>query len=207
MQSSMTLTSIVALFSAMALLAAIPSLSVLTVSTRAATFGFVQGVFTTLGIVVGDIVFIIITIGGLSLLADMMGGLVTVIKYLGGAYLIFLGIGLCRSKFKEVETKKIAKSSLVSSFLTGLFITLGDQKATLFYLGFLPAFVDIHQISYLDTVIIITITILTVGGVKLCYAFMADRVRFSISSKITKRINVAAGAVMIVVGLFLLTQS
>ncbi len=61
MQSSMTLSSIVALFSAMA---AIPSFSVLAVSTRAATSGFIHGVFTTLGIVVGEIVFIMITIGG-----------------------------------------------------------------------------------------------------------------------------------------------
>ncbi|MCT7952785.1 hypothetical protein NG798_23575 [Ancylothrix sp. C2] len=60
--------------------------------------------------------------------------------------------------------------------------------------------------SYLDIVIIIIITILTVGGVKLCYAFMADRARFSISSKITKRINLAVGCVMISVGFFLLTQ-
>ena len=63
-----------------------------------------------------------------------------------------------------------------------------------------------NAISYLDTVIIIIITILTVGGVKLCYAFMADRARFSISSKITKRINVTAGCVMIAVGSFLLAQ-
>ncbi|MCT7952714.1 LysE family transporter [Ancylothrix sp. C2] len=129
MQSSMTLSSIVALFCAMAVLAAIPSFSVLTVSTRAATFGFIHGVFTTLGIVAGDIVFIKITIGGLSLLAEMMDSLFALIRYLGGAYLILLGIGLCRSKVKEVEPEKIVKSSLLSCFLTGLFITLGDQKA------------------------------------------------------------------------------
>lgn len=206
-QSSMTLSSTLALFSAMTVLAAIPSLSVLTVSTRAATSGFIHGAFTTLGIVSGDIVFIIITLGGLSLFSEMMGSLFALIRYLGGAYLILLGINLCRSKFKDIETNKVVKSSLLSSFFTGLFITLGDQKATIFYMGFLPAFVDIYKISYLDVFMIITITILSVGGVKLCYAFMADRNRFSISPKITKRINIAAGCVMIAVGCFLLTKS
>ncbi|MBD2002017.1 LysE family transporter [Funiculus sociatus] len=207
MQSSMTFSSIVALFSAMIILASIPSISVLAVTTRAATSGFIHGVFTTVGIVLGDIIFIIIAIWGLSFLAEAMGSLFVLIKYLGAAYLILLGIGLCRSKSKNVETQEVIKSSLLSSFLTGLLITLGDQKATLFYLGFFPAFLDISKISYWDTLIIIAITTVAVGGVKLGYAFLADRARFFISSKIRKRINIAAGCVMIAVGVFLLTKT
>ncbi|WP_226590313.1 LysE family translocator [Microseira wollei] len=204
----MTFSSIVALFSAMVVLASIPSVSVLAVSTRAATFGFIHGVFTTIGIVLGDIIFIIIAIWGLSFLAETMGSLFFLIKYLAGAYLIFLEIGLCRSKSKNAETKEVMESSLLSSFLTGLFITLGEQKATLFYLGFFPAFLDISKISYFDTIIIIiAIAIVTVGGVKLGYAFMADRARSLISSKIGKGINIAAGCVTIAVGVFLITKA
>ena len=206
MQSSMTFSSIVALFSAMIILASIPSVSVLAVTTRAATSGFIHGIFTTLGIVLGDIIFIIIAIWGLSFLAEAMGSLFVLIKYLGASYLILLGIGLWKSKSNNVETEEVVKSSLLSSFLTGLFITLGDQKATLFYLGFFPAFVDISKISYWDTLIIITITTVAVGGVKLGYAFLADKARFFISSKVRKRINIAAGCVMIGVGVFLLTK-
>jgi threonine/homoserine/homoserine lactone efflux protein len=203
----MTFSSIAALFSAMIVLASLPSISVLAVASRSATSGFIHGVFTTLGIVLGDIIFIVIAIWGLSFLAETMGSLFVLIKYCGGAYLIWLGIGLCRSKFKNVETENIRESSLLSSFLTGLFITLGDQKATLFYLGFFPAFVDVSQISYFDTGIIIVITMVAVGGVKLGYALMADRARLLISSKIRKRINRLAGCVMIFVGLFLLTKA
>ncbi|MBD2016626.1 LysE family translocator [Microcoleus sp. FACHB-53] len=202
----MTFSSIVALFSAMVVLAAIPSVSVLAVSTRSATSGFIHGIFTSLGIVLGDIIFIIIAIWGLSLLAETMGSLFVLIKYLGGAYLILLGIGLCRSKFKDIKTEEIVKSSLMSSFLTGLFITLGDQKATLFYLGFFPAFLDISKISYFDTGLIIAITTVAVGGVKLGYAFMADKARLLISSPIRKGMNMAAGCVMISVGVFLVTK-
>jgi len=207
MQSSMTFNNIVALFSAMVVLASIPSVSVLAVSTRSATSGFIHGVFTTVGIVVGDIIFIIIAIWGLSLLAETMGNLFFLIKYLGGAYLIFLGIGLCRSKLNDMQTQEVIDTSLLSSFLTGLFITLGDQKATLFYLGFFPAFLDLSQISYFDTSIIIAITIVAVGGVKLGYAFMADRARLLVSSKIRKGINITAGCVMIAVGIYLIIKS
>lgn len=206
MQSSMTFSSMAALFGAMIVLAAIPSISVLAVSTRAATFGFIYGVFTTIGIVVGDIIFIIIAIWGLSLLAETMGNLLILIKYLGGVYLMLLGVGLCRSKVKDMKMDEVTESSWLSSFLTGLLITLGDQKATLFYLGFFPAFLDISKISYVDTIVIIAITVVTVGGVKLGYALMADRARLLISSKLRKRINIAAGCVMVAVGVFLVTK-
>lgn len=206
MQSSMTFSSLIALFSSMVILASIPSVSVLAVSTRSATSGFIHGVFTTIGVVLGDIIFIIIAIWGLSFFAETMEGLFILIKYLGGAYLILLGIGLCRSKSKDVKTEEVVETSLLSSFLAGLSITLADQKATLFYLGFFPAFLDISKISYLDTLIIIVITIVSVGGVKLGYAFMADRAKLLMSSKIRKGMNIAAGCVMIAVGVFLVTK-
>lgn len=207
MQTSMSLSNIVALFTAMVVLAAIPSVSVLAVSTRSATSGFIHGVFTTLGIVLGDIIFIIIAIWGLSFLAETMGSLFVLIKYLGGAYLIFLGIGLLRAKGRDVETGEVVKSSLFSSFLTGFLITLGDQKATLFYLGFFPAFVDLSRVSWWDTGVIIAIATVAVGGVKLGYALVANRARLLISGKITKGLNIAAGCVMIAVGMFLIIKT
>ncbi|MBD2259435.1 LysE family translocator [Pseudanabaena sp. FACHB-2040] len=207
MQSNLTFSSMVALFSALIVLAAIPSVSVLAVSTRAATSGFIHGVFTAMGIVLGDIIFILIAIWGLSFLAETMGSLFALIKYLGGAYLIGLGIALCRSKSSSVESEEAVDSSLLSSFLTGLAITMGDQKATLFYLGFFPAFLDISEVSYFDTAIIIAIAAVAVGGVKLGYAFMADRARLLISSRIRKGMNLVAGCVMIAVGVLLITKA
>jgi len=52
-------------------------------------------------------------------------------------------------------------------------ITLGDQKAILFYLGFFPAFLDLVAMSALDTAVILLVTTVAVGGVKLAYAGMA----------------------------------
>lgn len=207
MQSSMTLSGMVALFSAMIVLASIPSVSVLAVSTRSATSGFIHGAFTALGIVLGDIIFILIAIWGLSFLAETMGSFFIVLKYLGGAYLIGLGIKLCRAKFNKIDAQETVKSSLASSFMTGLLITLADQKATLFYLGFFPAFLDISKISYLDTLIIIAITIIAVGGVKLGYALMAHRARLLMSSNISQKMNFIAGCVMIAVGLFIMIKA
>jgi threonine/homoserine/homoserine lactone efflux protein len=199
----MSVNSVLALLVAMAVLAAIPSVSVLAVMTRSVTFGLIHGLFTGMGIVTGDIIFILVAIGGLSLLVKT-GSLFFLIKYLGAAYLIFLGFRLCRSRPQEMEIGKIRQSSLWSSYLTGLLITLADQKATLFYFGFFPAFLDMSKITYLDIVIIIAITVIAVGGVKLIYALMADRLRLLLRPHLAHRLNLLAGGVMIAVGLFLL---
>jgi threonine/homoserine/homoserine lactone efflux protein len=206
MQSSLTLSSSVALFSAMAVLAAMPSVSVLAVTMRAATFGLIHGVVTSIGIVTGDLIFILIAIGGLSLLAAKMGSLFILIKYVGAAYLIFLGMGLCRTQPKDPDTRAIASSSLGSSFLTGLLITLADAKATLFYLGFFPAFLDMTKISPVDAGIVMAIAIVAVGGVKLIYALMASRVKVLIPANISRRLHLLAGWIMIVVGIVLILK-
>lgn len=115
MQSSLTFSSIAALFGTMLVLASIPSVSVLVVSARSVASGFIHGVFTTIGIVVGDIIFILVAIVGLSVLAETMGGLFVIVKYLGGACLIGLGIALWRSKSKAEEVEGKTESSLLSS--------------------------------------------------------------------------------------------
>ena len=208
MQSSLTFSSIAALFGIMLVGAFIPSVSALAVSARSAAFGFTHGCFTSIGIVVGDIVFILIAIYGLSVLVDLMGTHFTLIKYLGAVYLIWLGIMLWTSKAKVDGVVTDKTSSLLSSFLTGLLITLGDQKAILFYLGFFPAFVDLAKISLFDTSIILFIAIIAVGGPKLVYAFMANKATLLFkNTNLDKKINITAGCVLITVGLFLVLKA
>ncbi|WP_008317072.1 LysE family translocator [Leptolyngbya sp. PCC 6406] len=246
MQSTITLGSTLALFSAMAVLAAIPSVSVLMVTTRSATLGLSHGVCTALGIVAGDLVFIGIALGGLSLVAHSLGDLAIPIQFLirygGGFYLIVLGVGLIRSGANPIGLKTHQKSSsqrsgdlrsgsrgsdpqlsnalgsgdrgsgtqdsnaqdsaLLSSFLAGLSITLADQKATLFYLGFLPTFVDGDTVSRLDGAIIMTTAIGAVGGVKLIYAVMAHRVSGWINLKLRRRMTAIVGTGLILIGLW-----
>ena len=190
------------------MLAIIPSISVLAVTARAAAFGFTHGMFTALGIVVADIIFILIAVYGLALLAGLMGEQFTWIKIVGGFYLIWLGISLWRADAKTRKTEEIKQSSWGSSFLTGFLITLGDQKAILFYLGFFPAFIDLSRMTPADTLTIIVIAIVGVGGAKLIYAYLADRASLAFKDKRAVRaINILAACVMIAVGLTLLLRT
>ncbi|MEE9342551.1 MAG: LysE family translocator [Gammaproteobacteria bacterium] len=201
----MTLASITALFASMLVLALLPSISVLTVTTRSATSGFLHGAFTALGIVVGDTLFILLAISGLSLLAETMGELFSLVKYAGGVYLIWLGVKLWLASPETVNDMGAVDASFVPSFLAGLFVTIGDQKAIFFYLGFLPAFIDLQNISIEETAIIVSVAIVAVGGVKLGYAFVAAKAGNTLKEfKVIKVLNKVAGLILLSIGVFLI---
>lgn len=170
MQITMTLSSMAALFGAMIVLAAVPSVSVLAVSARSVSSGFVHGAMTALGVVAGDLIFILLAMFGLALLVEALGDWFVWVKYLGGVYLVWLGVSFLRSSGENTEVRDPRDASRLSSFMTGLLVTLGDQKAVLFYLGFLPAFVDLDGYSYVDVGVVAAIAVVAVGGVKLGYA-------------------------------------
>jgi len=189
-------------------LAIVPSVSVLAVTARAASFGFSHGLFTALGIVVADIFFILLAVYGLAMIASLMGDRFRLVQYLGAAYLIWLGISMWRADARARSAERLPRSSWLSSFLTGVLITLGDQKAILFYLGFFPAFVDLSAVTPADTLIIILIAVLGVGGAKLVYAFLADRAGLLLGdSRSLRAINIVAACVMIAVGIALLLKA
>ncbi|UCH40117.1 MAG: LysE family translocator [Gammaproteobacteria bacterium] len=192
----------------MIVLAIIPSVSVLAVSARAAAFGFSHGLFTALGIVAGDIIFILVAVYGLVFVAEAMGEQFRLIKYIGGAYLIWLGISLWRADARARKREEVRQSSWGASFLTGLLITLGDQKAILFYLGFFPAFIDLSRMTPVDTLLIILIATVGVGGAKLVYAWLADRASLIFdNSNAVRGLNIFAACVMILVGVALLLKT
>ena len=172
----MNIIDSIALFAIMVTLAAIPSTSVALVITRSATLGLANGIAAATGIVIGDLTFVFLALLGLSVAAETLGDLFLSIKYLGSVYLIWMGITLLRSRDKtNVTAEQHELGSLLTSFLTGLILTLGDIKAIVFYISLFPAFIDTRSLSPSDTAIILLITIASVGGIKIVYAIVARR--------------------------------
>lgn len=189
----------------MIVLAAIPSLSVLAVTARAAAAGFRQGAWVALGIVAGDTVFIVLAIFGLQWLAAVLGDAFVWLKYLGGAYLLWLGFRLWRAE-AAVESQ-VTGAAANSSFMSGLLLTLADQKAILFYLGFFPAFVDLVALTLTDALALIVIAAIAVGGVKLAYAAAASRAGALAGPRLGRLLNRVAGGVLLAVGAYLIVRA
>ena len=180
LDSNLPLVTVIAMLGSMVVLAAIPSVSVLAVTARAAAFGFAHGFYTALGIVAGDIIFILIAVYGLVYISNLMGDQFLIVQLIGAAYLIWLGISLWRQSGNTATSEHAGETSSGSSFLSGLLITIGDQKAILFYLGFFPAFIELDRMTSADTLIIVLLAALGVGGPKLVYAWLADRARVAL---------------------------
>lgn len=204
---SLTLVDALTLFAAMSLLAAIPSLSVLAVTARAASAGFRQGAWVVLGIIVGDTVFIVLAIVGLQWLAAMLGDAFVWMRFLGGAFLLWLGFRLWRAEaVTEARTAGGVRVS-TSSFMSGLLLTLGDQKAILFYLGFFPAFIDLAAMTPTDVLAVVIIAAAAVGSVKLAYAGVASRAGALTGPRLGRTLNRAAGGVLLAVGAYVILRA
>jgi len=205
----MSLVEIIALFVVMTILALVPSASVALVVARSSTAGFLNGSAVAAGIVVGDLVFVFLAVLGMAALADVMGGLFLILRYLAGAYLIWFGISILRSNpLSHVKASGRSGSTLSASFLSGLILTLGDVKAILFYASLFPAFIDLGVITALDIAIVVILTIVSVGGVKLGYAYFAKRVvSFVKGSHAERTVKYTAGGFMVATGAYLMAKA
>lgn len=203
---SVSIAGMTGLFIALVALAVIPGVSVLTVSARAASSGFLHGALVSLGIVVGDLLFILLAVFGLVLLVEMAGDVLHLLKYVAGLYLLWLAVRLWRTDAHAGGQGRVQGTSAGSSFMAGLLITLADQKAIVFYLAFLPAFLDLAALTYRDMIAVMCITVIAVGGVKLGYAYLAGRAGTlfdsagTILNRIAAGVLLAAGALVIARG-------
>ena len=205
----MSLVAGLSLFVVMVGLAALPSASVALVVTRSATLGVRNGIAVALGIVLGDLVFVALAIAGMTTLAETMGAFFVVLKIVGGVYLVWLGVGLIRSRHAPVVSSgDVRKSTVCASAAAGFVLTLGDVKAIFFYASLLPAFVDMATLSRVDVGVVVLVTCLAVGGVKAGYAVVARRLVDRMQGASAQRFSrTAMGGLLIGAGTYVVARA
>jgi threonine/homoserine/homoserine lactone efflux protein len=121
---------------------AIPGPSVFYIVTRSLVQGRRAGVTSMLGVQAGGLVHVVAAAFGVSALVASSAAAFTVVKYAGAAYLVFLGL---RNLFgAEPDEPEIAgdPASTASLFGHGVVVNVLNPKTALFFLAFLPQFVD-----------------------------------------------------------------
>ena len=204
----MTLTSALALYTTMIVLALLPGPGVVVVVARALDSGFRQGLATAMGILSGDFIFIALTIFGLAALAEVMGSFFVIIKYAGAAYLIYLGYQLITSGNSDSGKPALKPANYSTNYLVGLATSVSNPKVTLFYLSFFPAFLDLETISMTDVGLLFLIATFSVGLVMAGYAYVAAKTKSSFAaSPRTKYLKFSSGALLIGGGVFVALRS
>lgn len=201
----MTAQSVAALMAAMFILSAVPGPSDFAVVARSVSHGLRQALLMILGIVVADCVLILLAIYSMATLAEALDDLFHFAAYACGAFMLWLGIKTLLAARRTGELPKPTVNDSRSSVLAGFLITMGDPKALLFYMGFFPAFIDLRQISILQTAVVMLIATIVICSVKGIYALLAERAfRFLGSSRLKRAFSIAAGCIFIGTGLYLL---
>ena len=203
----MNLTSILALIAATFIFALTPGPGVFAIVARAMTLGFWQSLSLIAGLVLGDLVYLLFAILGLAYVASIMGEFFLIVKVLGGLYLIWLGIQLWRTKSKPGGDELVNVRDGATNFLVGLSITASNPKVIVFYLGFLPAFIDLQTLDWVDIVLVLSVVALVVFAVCVGYALAAARARKLLRTQKSRKIlNRSAAGVMMTAGTVLIAR-
>ncbi len=128
---------------AAALLLLTPGPAVLYIVARSVEQGRSAGLASVFGITTGTLVHVLASTLGLSALLASSALAFAVVKYAGAGYLIYMGV---RRILKRTDTPtappRLARRSLGRLYRDGFIVNLLNPKTALFFLAFLPQFVD-----------------------------------------------------------------
>jgi threonine/homoserine/homoserine lactone efflux protein len=155
----------------------IPGPAVLYIVSQGVRHGRRAGVTAVLGVHTGSLVQVIGAVAGLSWLLVSSSLAFTVVKYAGAAYLIYLGV---RKLLSRGETEFVAAAPATSRarlFREGILVNVLNPKLALFFLAFLPQFVDPARGAIPIQTAIFGLTFVLIGlGTDSAYALLAGTV-------------------------------
>jgi threonine/homoserine/homoserine lactone efflux protein len=124
------------------LLLVVPGPSVLYIVTQSVSHGRRAGIVSVAGITTGTLVHIAAATVGLSALLASSALAFDVVKYLGAAYLIAVGIRRLAGWEREADPQAREARDLGRLYRQGIVVNTLNPKTALFFLAFLPQFVD-----------------------------------------------------------------
>ena len=134
--------SVLPLFIVTALaLLVIPGPAVLYITARSAAHGRRAGLVSLLGVHTGSVVHVLAAVAGLSALLVASATAFTVVKIIGAVYLIYLGIRTIAGRGSSVGPGRSPRG-LRRLYFDGIVVNVLNPKTALFFLAFLPQFVD-----------------------------------------------------------------
>jgi homoserine/homoserine lactone efflux protein len=170
--------------------------------THGALYGARRTIATILGGSLGFTLVIALSMFGIGALLAASVGLLVVLKWLGGAYLVWLGIQVWRSPSIAVSREKVGSGSPGLLFRAGLLSAASNPKGILFFVAFLPQFVDPARSLVAQFAIMATTFVVIEFFYELMVAALADRVQPWLA-RVGKNFNRVFGGVFVAIGVLL----
>lgn len=164
------------------LLIATPGQDMILVMSRSVSQGPAAGIATAAGVSLGLVGHTLLATLGLGAVLRTSEWLYLALKLVGAAYLIYLGIGLLRTKASALALGVTAPRSHLRLFVDGAFSNVSNPKIAVFYFAFLPQFVLPSAASPTWSVCLLglvfaALTFIVKGPVGLCAGLLSGWLR------------------------------
>ena len=186
---------------ALGIAAAVPGPGMTALVARSVSGGIGVGFCMLLGLIAGDLFFLSSAVFGLALLVNHFSWVFTAVKFASLSYLLYLSWVFWRVKPQAFASDQpVQRKDLLSAWVSGLTITLGNPKTIAFYLALVPLVIDLTSISTqtwgLQLVPLTSAILLAVGSVFILGAVSLRRVLSTPSAQVL----LYRGASVIMVG-------
>lgn len=182
-----------------------PGPGVFAILARSMVFGARSCFMLALGMTISDIIYLVMACMGLAVIAEHWGEVFTVIRWVGAAYLFYLGYKLFTSK-PDLEADPALQQGRTGlmGFVQGFLISASNPKVILFYIAFLPSFMDLSALSHQDVALAAGLTLCALMlGLMMIAGFTSWARRLLKTPTAAQRMNQGAGGIMMAAGTYL----
>lgn len=137
-----SLDLLISFAAATAVFAYMPGPALLYAAARTLSRGRQGGLIAALGIHIGGYAHVLAAAVGLSAMLSYVPELYFAVKLIGAAYLVWLGIGMLITRGAAGTVPKLAAKSARRAFIESVTAEVLNPKVAVFYVAFLPQFVD-----------------------------------------------------------------
>jgi threonine/homoserine/homoserine lactone efflux protein len=183
-------------------LAVVPGPAVTYIVTQSVDKGRRAGLVSALGVASGGLVHVAAATAGLSALIASSATAFTTVKLVGAAYLILVGIRRIASREDDTEVDSSPPGHR-RLYVQGVVVNVLNPKTALFFLAFLPQFVDTHRGSVPLQVAVLGLLFALIALTSDCvYALLADLLagRLRRSGKAAKARRFVSGGIFVALG-------
>ena len=200
----MSIEGALTLWAAFFIFAITPGPGVIALLARSMTSGTRSCLGLAFGMTISDVVYLVLACLGLSTIAAHYQMVFTIIRFAGGCYLIYLGWQLWRAPASLDAPQVDSHQGHMASCLQGVMISATNPKVIIFYIAFLPTFLDMTALTAADIVLVACLAVTALmAGLMLVAAGGGSTRRLFRTGAGVRCLNRVAGSIMVAAGGYL----
>jgi threonine/homoserine/homoserine lactone efflux protein len=198
-------TSLGLFLTAAIVLAVTPGPGIFYVLARSLKGGRREGIASSLGTAVGGLGHVLAAALGVSAILATSAVAFAVVKYVGAAYLVYLGVRTILRDDDHLDLDlTVERTDTRRAFWQGITTEVLNPKTALFFLAFIPQFVDPTQNVFVQFVVLGCISVMLNTTADFVVAIVAGPIgkRLRSSALLRRRQRIATGGALIGLGAY-----